>query len=64
VGHCRDSGAEVPATEIDWPHKSARIYLRMCAGAYHRVRQRAFGTIPMVQSWFGDDASCHADMAQ
>lgn len=43
MGHYRDSGAEVPATGVDWPHKLARVYVRMCAGAYRLVQQRPFG---------------------
>jgi hypothetical protein len=32
AGYCRDPSVEVPATGVDWPFKSARAYLRMCAG--------------------------------
>jgi hypothetical protein len=58
VGHYRDSGAEVPTTGVDWPHESVRVYLWAHAEVFHRVCQRPFGIVCMIQTWFGNDVSC------
>jgi hypothetical protein len=58
AGHYRDSDAEAHKTEVDWPHESVRVYLWAHAGVIHRVCQRPFDIVCMVQTWFGDVASC------
>jgi hypothetical protein len=61
-GHCRGSNVEVPATGVDWSHRSAGTHLRNVLGV---VRARGpFGTLPMTRTWFGDGLSCRADVAQ
>jgi hypothetical protein len=54
MGHCRDFIVEVSTTGVDRPHESVRVYPWAHARMFHRVCLRPFGTVGMVQSWFGD----------